>query len=518
MGFYQYNYSATQNNGRILSQTDVVSGESVTYAYDTLNRLTGASGVSSGSGGSGSSGPAPNTSWSQAFTYDGFGNSTQKSGSNAPNNMLLTADPTTNRLTGNGAGYDANGNLSANGTGSYAVSYSYDIENRMSAAGSGGVTQAVFGYDQGNQRVYQGTYNTSTAVYSNEQIYFYGADGKKLAVYSLAASGSGYTLTASQTKVWFGGRILAPEDRLESQGTYFPYGEDRYSPSPANPSNDTEKFATYTRDSATGLDYAYQRYYESAVGRFHTVDPYAGSARAGNPQTWNRYSYADGDAANHYDPTGLFARAPGWGGDPDFNSSTEANNFLVYAWITSNQFLNQTPSNGGGAASTTAAINALNKIAPALNQAAKGSIFDAATLECISGIETGLKFNANNISSNGRTGLFQFNAQNWAASGTTYKLSTSNAENVSMSASVAEALLYRKLGYSGVENPTPATVTKAIDQFGEGDGHYGPAVTKCAQQLNSGIQTVLLPRFRVTIPERLLTSTRHHGAFTSLAD
>ena len=145
-------------------------------------------------------------------------------------------------------------------------------------------------------------------------------------------------------------------------------------------------------------------------------------------------------------------------------------------------------TNGGGGASTgnAVAINALNKLVPALKKAAEGSVFDAATLECISGIETGLKFNSNNVSSNGRIGLFQFNANNWAASGTGYKWSASNAENVSISASVAEALLYRKLGYAGVANPTPAAVTRAIDQFGEGDGHYGPAVAKCAQQLNSG--------------------------------
>ncbi len=38
-----------------------------------------------------------------------------------------------------------------------------------------------------------------------------------------------------------GGRLLKPEDRLQSIGKYFPYGEDRYSPNPANPVGDTEK-------------------------------------------------------------------------------------------------------------------------------------------------------------------------------------------------------------------------------------------------------------------------------------
>ena len=43
------------------------------------------------------------------------------------------------------------------------------------------------------------------------------------------------------------GRLLAPQDQLYSQGKHSPYGEDRYNPSPVNPSNDTEKSATYTR-------------------------------------------------------------------------------------------------------------------------------------------------------------------------------------------------------------------------------------------------------------------------------
>ena len=36
------NYSATQNNGRIVSSADAVTGENVSYAYDSLNRLIAA--------------------------------------------------------------------------------------------------------------------------------------------------------------------------------------------------------------------------------------------------------------------------------------------------------------------------------------------------------------------------------------------------------------------------------------------------------------------------------------------
>jgi YD repeat-containing protein len=64
----QYSYSATQNNGKILSRTDAVSGEQVTYTYDALNRL--ASAVTSDN-------PAV-TQWRQSYNYDGFGNLTDQ--------------------------------------------------------------------------------------------------------------------------------------------------------------------------------------------------------------------------------------------------------------------------------------------------------------------------------------------------------------------------------------------------------------------------------------------------------
>ena len=69
--------------------------------------------------------------------------------------------------------------------------------------------------------------------------------------------------------------------------------------------NDREKYATYTRDSVTGLDYAMNRYYSSVWGRFLSPDPSGGSVRLRNPQTWNRYAYVNGDPVDGNDPFGL---------------------------------------------------------------------------------------------------------------------------------------------------------------------------------------------------------------------
>jgi RHS repeat-associated protein len=82
--------------------------------------------------------------------------------------------------------------------------------------------------------------------------------------------------------------------------SYFPYGEEQ-----SATSNNKEKFGTYFRDQTTGFDYADQRYFRAQLGRFLTPDPYEGSARLDNPETWNRYAYTLGDPANFADPNGL---------------------------------------------------------------------------------------------------------------------------------------------------------------------------------------------------------------------
>jgi RHS repeat-associated protein len=91
-------------------------------------------------------------------------------------------------------------------------------------------------------------------------------------------------------------------DRLGSDRRntrYYPYGKEYTATG-----NDKDKFATYFRDSSTGLDYAMNRYYGSNLGRFLTPDPYGGSAKPDNPQTWNRYSYVTNDPINANDPSG----------------------------------------------------------------------------------------------------------------------------------------------------------------------------------------------------------------------
>lgn len=66
-----------------------------------------------------------------------------------------------------------------------------------------------------------------------------------------------------------------------------------------------KRFTSYDRSSATGLDYAINRTYDSEQGRFTTVDPIGMQAASlVSPQTLNMYTYCANDPINFTDPSG----------------------------------------------------------------------------------------------------------------------------------------------------------------------------------------------------------------------
>jgi RHS repeat-associated protein len=278
----QYNYSATQNNGQITQSVDSLSGETVDYAYDSLNRLISAA----------TTGPQ----WGLSFGYDGFGNrlsQTVTKGS-APSNSV-SVNASTNRISSSGYGYDLNGNLTTMPYGAGSMTLTYDVENRVTqAVNSNGTEQ--YGYSPDNRRVYR---KLPSGAEGSQLIYFYGANGDRLATYNYFGNG---IFQIVKTDRYFAGRRLAVMDRLGSVrgNKYLPFGEEQ----PAT-ANDTDKFATYFRDSSTGLDYALNRYYSSTMGRFLTPDPYRSSTRIQDPQGWNQYLYVQNDPTNYIDRSGL---------------------------------------------------------------------------------------------------------------------------------------------------------------------------------------------------------------------
>ncbi len=293
--YYNYNYPSGTNNGKISSTYEALSGETISYTYDSLNRMATAAG----------------SGWAETYGYDGFGNLATKTPTlGTPPSLSQVANQTNNQIVG--YSYDANGNqLGAPG---FYGSPTYDVENRMIAAPG-----VQYAYDSHNKRVWAATVDSSNNL-TGQTVNFYGVNGQKIGSYSLAVNyGAGQLLEFSDPPanlaVYFGGKRVATtdqygtttsywQDRLGSNrnsgSRYYPWGEDR-----STPSNDQVRFATYTRDSATLLDYADQRYYGNAQGRFMTPDPATGNAQGTDPGTWNRYAYAGGDPVNKSDPSGL---------------------------------------------------------------------------------------------------------------------------------------------------------------------------------------------------------------------
>src|SRR6185503_13623962 len=125
-----YNYSTTNNNGNVQSISYLGGGLSYvqSFGYDELNRLT----TSSESSGA----------WSQTNKYDRYGNRAVDLGGGNQSLYFNSA----NRITNAGYAYDAAGNLTNDGTQSFA----YDGENKIKTVN--GVSD-VFRYDGDGNRI-----------------------------------------------------------------------------------------------------------------------------------------------------------------------------------------------------------------------------------------------------------------------------------------------------------------------------------------------------------------------------
>ena len=246
-----YVYSSNGDNGRISKTVNGLSGETVTYSYDAINRLASAT--------------ASNGSWVQQYSYDGFGNLTGVNGAS-----LGSVDPATNRM----GGTDANGNSSA-GT--------FDVENRMVQGGQYG--GYAYTYDPWGKRIGQVQINQPDGPRVST-VYFYGITGQRLQAFSCTTDdGNGNpNCYAQTTNVYFGRKLIVVNgvnvatDRLGSvrasaagKVSYYPYGQERAQSNGQTTPDGTDKFATYFRDGS-GQDYADQRYYNQA-GRFLSPDP-----------------------------------------------------------------------------------------------------------------------------------------------------------------------------------------------------------------------------------------------------
>lgn len=313
MMYTSYSYNAGSNNGQIASVADMVTHETIAYGYDSLKRLVSA--VSNRSG----------SPWSESYTFDGFGNLYGMTQSGGAPRLSVSVNASTNQIEPINVQYDYNGNVTQFGPTESQTNLTYDVVNRLSTVNA----SSAYAYDDHNRRVY---FRNSGGA---ETLYLFGLGDKKLATYTVGLTGGNVAFTPQSQNVYFAGKLISAEgnavavDALgsvrwnASVGThgYYPYGVEYTSST-----SDTEKYATYTRDSVSGLDYAMNRYCFSPWGRFITPDPSDNNIELRSPQSWNRYMYTLGDPIAGSDPTGL--------DDGDNDNEGTANEATVYMSVT----------------------------------------------------------------------------------------------------------------------------------------------------------------------------------------
>ncbi len=214
----------------------------------------------------------------------------------------VPVDPSTNRLLPPPYAYDANGNMTNDGTNTLA----YDAASQLITSTNGG-NAAAYVYDGHGIRIRKCAPNCGSPASSTIYIF---SGSKVIAEYDNGAA----VASPSREYIYSGAQLLAKSesgaltyyhsDHLSNRATtdssgnvlaqraHYPFGETWYESGTAS----KLKFTTYERDSETGDDFAMARYAVSGLGRFSSPDALAGSALA--PQSMNRFSYVQNDPIN----------------------------------------------------------------------------------------------------------------------------------------------------------------------------------------------------------------------------
>lgn len=290
---------------------DTPLSHTTSLAYDPTHRLTSA--VATG-----------NSTYNLTFSYDRYGNMTCQTNQNTqgpcPNYSFNTS---TNQINTSGFTYDASGDLTNDGTHSYA----YDAEGRMVSVDNG--STATYVYNPLGQRVETSVSGTTmdyvfdtagqpigSHVPAWWQAYYINFQGRHLANYQSNELYFNHVDLIGTT-----GMVTDYGGTLKQDELHYPWGQEWTLAG----SSVEERFAKLQiRDPGTGLDPTHFRMFSSSVGRWQSPDPhYRGTAT--DPQSFNRYAYVLNNPTNFNDPQGLITRPCTIDGHPGFCTTSTPN-------------------------------------------------------------------------------------------------------------------------------------------------------------------------------------------------
>ncbi|MBD9468385.1 RHS repeat-associated core domain-containing protein [Pseudoxanthomonas sp. PXM01] len=307
----RYAYDA---NGNVESITDVQAGGHLAWAvrnrymgYDGLDRLTSA--------GSGSFG---GDHWHR-FTYDALDNITSWKLAGVKDYASYVYDGrnqlglirNSSGATVVGFGYDPQGNVNNKNGQEYKFDYGnrlrvvtgkehyrYDGHGRRVLAWDPVSTNNILSmYSQSGKLMYEEDYRVGEG---REHIYFAGSN--------VASRAWSYASSSSSAKFYHTDALGSPIAVTNQAGTvierndYEPYGAVI-----GKPNYQGIGYTGHVQDAATKLTYMQQRYYDSQVGLFLSVDPV--TAHSDPVGMFNRYKYAANNPYRFVDPDGRQERA-----------------------------------------------------------------------------------------------------------------------------------------------------------------------------------------------------------------
>ncbi len=300
---------AYDNVGNLTTLADnQTPANSQAFAYDSLDRLTGATGPYGSPSYSYNAIGNILTKASVTYTYGATG---QTCGRLMPHAVTSTSD-------GKSYSYDCNGNLVADGD----RTLTWDADNKPVSITRTGVGTTTFVYSgdgarvkkQGPAQLIRYASRFEDHATDGVQIKHVGVGGLRIATRVVGGIHAG---TYSTQGDHLGSlNVLTNSSGTEVQRlTYRPFGETFSNTGTVD--FDRLRFTGQEEDPETGLYYYGARYYNPALGRF--ISPDSVVARPENPQNLDRYSYVRNNPVKLVDPSGYYDTDVN--GDPDPNGA-----------------------------------------------------------------------------------------------------------------------------------------------------------------------------------------------------